>query len=285
MACCNPLNAPPTAGAAERWSATATAGPEGASAPPPVVEVRIDRKAFADPATGRERLILDRVAFDLRPAEFVALVGPSGCGKSTLLQIVAGLDPVFSGGIHWPETRDGRHPSLGYCFQNPRLLPWLSLRANIDLVLDDPAAQAERIDGLLRTMGLVEVGHFPANRLSVGMQRRAALARAFAPAPRLLLMDEPFVSLDAPTAAQLRGLLLDLCAAQRPTVIFVTHDLREATLLADRVLFLCAPPSRVIGMAEVGIPRARRRDEPLVAARHAVLDALFQELYQPLKPG
>ena len=174
MACCNPLNAPPTAGVAE-----------GAAAVPadPVVEVRIDRKAYADPATGRERLILDRVGFTLHPGEFVALVGPSGCGKSTLLQIIAGLDHAFTGLIQWPGTSDGRHPSLGYCFQNPRLLPWLSLRANIDLVLDDPAAQAPRIDGLLRTIGLTEVGHFPANRLSVGMQRRAALARAFAPSP------------------------------------------------------------------------------------------------------
>ncbi|HYN78438.1 MAG TPA: ABC transporter ATP-binding protein [Lamprocystis sp. (in: g-proteobacteria)] len=277
------MNALPTAGAAEHWSATAAAGPGGMAPPTPVVEVRIDRKAFADPATGRERLILDHVAFALRPAEFVALVGPSGCGKSTLLQIVAGLDPAFAGAIHWPGTSDGRHPSLGYCFQNPRLLPWLSLRANIDLVLDDPVAQAPRVDGLLRTMGLTEVGHFPANRLSVGMQRRAALARAFAPAPRLLLMDEPFVSLDAPTATQLRGLLLDLCEAQRPTVIFVTHDLHEATLLADRVLFLCAPPARVIGTAQVGIPRERRRDQALVDARFVELKRFFQSLYGPLK--
>ena len=251
--------------------------------PAPVVEVRIDRKAFADPATGRERLILDRVEFALRPAEFVALVGPSGCGKSTLLQIVAGLDRAFTGRIHWPGTGDGDgdgcHPSLGYCFQNPRLLPWLSLRANVDLVLDDPAAHAGHVDGLLRTMGLAEVGHFPANRLSVGMQRRAALARAFAPAPRLLLMDEPFVSLDGPTADQLRGLLLDLCAVQRPTVIFVTHDLHEATLLADRVLFLCTPPARVIGTAQIGIPRERRRDQALVDARYAGLKGLFDTLY------
>ena len=142
----------------------------------------------------------------------------------------------------WPSSWSCWRSSMGYCFQNPRLLPWLTLRGNIDLVLDDPAARAAAVDTLLTTMGLAAVGHFPANRLSVGMQRRAALARAFAVQPRLLLMDEPFVSLDAPTAGQLRGLLLDLCERQRPTVIFVTHDLYEATLLADRLLFLSARP-------------------------------------------
>jgi NitT/TauT family transport system ATP-binding protein len=173
---------------------------------------------------------------------------------------------------------------LGYCFQNPRLLPWLTLRGNIDLVLDDPAARAAAVDTLLTTMGLAAVGHFPANRLSVGMQRRAALARAFAVQPRLLLMDEPFVSLDAPTAGQLRGLLLDLCERQRPTVIFVTHDLYEATLLADRLLFLSAPPTRVIGTVEVGIARDRRR-EVLVDARYGELKALFRALYQDAAGG
>ena len=89
-------------------------------------------------------------------------------------------------------------------------------------------------------------------------------------------MDEPFVSLDGPTADQLRGLLLDLCVVQRPTVIFVTHDLHEATLLADRVLFLCTPPTRVIGTAQIGIPRERRQDQALVAARYADLKGLFE---------
>ncbi len=265
MDCCNPLNEKSIAGAAE--------GPDPA---PPVLAVRIERKAFADPASGRERLILDQVEFALRPTEFLALVGPSGCGKSTLLHLIAGLDQDFSGSIRWPGLAAGVRPRLGYCFQNPRLLPWLSLRGNIDLVLDDPSAQAARIDDLLGTMGLREVGHFPANRLSVGMQRRAALARAFAVAPRVLLMDEPFVSLDAPTAAQLRKLLLDLCAREHPTVCFVTHDLHEATQLADRVLFLSSPPTRVIGMAAIEVPREFRGDQTLVDASYANLQDLFR---------
>ena len=267
MDCYNPLNVPPTAGDAE-------------DAARPLVEIRIDRKAFADPTTGRERLVLDRVAFTLRPTEFVAVVGPSGCGKSTLLHLIAGLDRDFTGRIQWPGEADGQRPSLGYCFQNPRLLPWLSLRGNIELVLDDPKACAAQVTGLLRTMGLAAVEHFPSNRLSVGMQRRAALARAFAVAPRLLLMDEPFVSLDAPTAGQLRGLLLDRWAAVRPTIIFVTHDLHEATALADRVLFLSSPPTRIVGAVTVGIPRAQRRTAALVDRRYGELKELFQTLYK-----
>lgn len=278
MACCNPLSALPTAGAAEVARVAApvravSAGPE------PVVDIRIDRKAFPDPGMGGERLILDRVGLALCQSEFVALVGPSGCGKTTLLQIVAGLDTEYAGRIHWPGTRDGQRPSLGYVFQNPRLLPWLSLRDNIALVLPDPRARAARIDSLLATMGLADVAHLHANRLSVGMQRRGALARAFAVQPRLLLMDEPFVSLDSPTAGQLRRLLLALCATERPTVVFVTHDLREATLLADRVLFLSHPPSQVVGEAEVGLGPEERRDASQVYSRYRELKLLFRQLY------
>ena len=278
MACCNPLSALPTAGVAEVAPVAVPLGAVSAR-PEPVVDIRIDRKAFADPGAGGERLILDRVRLTLRQSEFVALVGPSGCGKTTLLQIVAGLDTEYAGRIHWPGTRDGQRPSLGYVFQNPRLLPWLSLRDNIALVLPDPKARAAHIDSLLATMGLADVAHLHANRLSVGMQRRGALARAFAVEPRLLLMDEPFVSLDAPTAAQLRRLLLALCEAERPTVVFVTHDLHEATLLADRVLFLSHPPARVVGEAEVGLSRERRRHESQVDSRYRELKVQFQRLY------
>jgi ABC-type nitrate/sulfonate/bicarbonate transport system ATPase subunit len=264
MDSCNPSNVRSTTGDAEAA---------------PVLRIRIERKTFADPVSARDRLILDGVAFSVQAGEFLALVGPSGCGKSTLLQLIAGLDRDFSGAVEWPGADTRARPRLGYCFQNPRLLPWLSLRGNIDLMLDDPAAAAVRVDGLLAAMGLGEVGHFPANRLSIGMQRRTALARAFAVRPRLLLMDEPFVSLDAPTAAQLRGLLLDLCVRERPTVCFVTHDLCEATQLADRVLFLSGPPTRIVGTAAVPVPRAERQDPRPVAAACADLQDLFLKLY------
>lgn len=241
------------------------------------LDVRIDRKTFADPGTQKERVVLEGIRLAVRRGEFVALVGPSGCGKTTLLHIVAGLDRDYEGNIH----RAGRDCArrLGYMFQNPRLLPWLSVRRNIALVLDDPARHAARIDAMIRSMGLEEFGHFHPNRLSVGMQRRAALARAFVVEPDLLLMDEPFVSLDVPTANQLRLLLLEIWDANRSTVLFVTHDLYEATMLADRILFMSGSPSRVIGEVDVDVPRAMRRVEDAVNNRFRDLKRLFENLY------
>jgi NitT/TauT family transport system ATP-binding protein len=241
------------------------------------LDVRIDRKAFSDVGTGKARVVLQGIRFSIRRGEFVALVGPSGCGKTTLLHIVAGLDRDYEGNI----GRAGGHCArrLGYMFQNPRLLPWLSVRANIALVLDDPARHARRIDGMIRAMGLEEFGHFHPNRLSVGMQRRAALARAFVVEPDLLLMDEPFVSLDAPTANQLRQLLLEVWDANRSTVLFVTHDLYEATMLADRILFISSAPARVVGEVDVEIPRAMRKAETAVNDRFRELKKRFDDLY------
>ena len=199
MDCSTRSNVSPTAGAAE--SDATRAGAQGLRlAQPTLAEIRIAAKSFADSVTRERRLVLDRIEIDLLAGEIVAIVGPSGCGKTTLLQLIAGLDTDFKGAIRWPGAADGQCPRLGYVFQNPRLLPWLSLRKNIELVLDAPARHRREVDALLNAMGLAEFDATLANRLSVGMQRRASLARAFAVQPQLLLMDEPFVSLDAPTA-------------------------------------------------------------------------------------
>jgi NitT/TauT family transport system ATP-binding protein len=243
------------------------------------LDIRIERKRFPDAGSGGQRLVLQDIRIALHPGEFLAVVGPSGCGKSTLLHIVAGLDPDFEGRITFPQPPGVDRPRLGYVFQNPRLLPWLTVRDNILLVLDQPSAHREKVDALLDAMGLGEFGRFHPNRLSVGMQRRAALARAFAVEPQLLLMDEPFVSLDQPTAYQLRTQLLEVWNTHRTTVIFVTHDLAEATMLADRILFLSSSPARVIGEAEVGIPRDQRSDAAAVSRRYQELKNLFDSLY------
>jgi len=259
--------------------------PPGTPVPPPhsapelTIDIRVDRKRFPDAGSGGRHLVLQDLRIALRPGEFLALVGPSGCGKSTLLHIVAGLDADFEGQITFPHSHGAEPLRLGYVFQNPRLLPWLTVRDNILLVLERPSAHHDRIDALLEAMGLAEFGRFHPNRLSLGMQRRAALARAFAVEPRLLLMDEPFVSLDQPTAYQLRTQLLQVWNTHRPTVIFVTHDLAEATMLADRILFLSRGPARVIGEATVGIPRDRRSDEAAVNRRYHELKKLFEKLY------
>lgn len=238
------------------------------------LSVQIDSKTYP---SANDRPVLQGVRFDIAPAEFVAVIGPSGCGKSTLLHIVAGLDKSFSGQIRWPEGAGAQR--LGYVFQNPRLLPWLTVRNNIRLVLDDPAAGAARIDDLLESMELSAFADYHPNRISVGMQRRVALARAFAVEPEVLLMDEPFVSLDQPTANLLRSLLLRVWSAHQSRVLFVTHDLHEATQLADRILFLSRQPAGIVGDVEVGIPRRQRTSAAVVDARYQALKKKFHALY------
>lgn len=250
----------------------------------PILEVRIAEKCFADPTSGRERRVLADLRFDLYRGEFVAVVGPSGCGKSTLLHLIAGLDTLFDGRIGWLGPKGDVRPRLGYVFQTPRLLPWLNVRDNIALVLDQPSRERERIDALIGAMGLADFGHFHPHRLSVGMQRRAALARAFVTEPGLLLMDEPFVSLDAPTANQLRRLLLDVWDRDRSTVVFVTHDLREAATLADRILFMSACPAAIVADEAVTVNRDERNLDTALGERYAELERLFRRLY-PTAPA
>ncbi len=244
-----------------------------------MLEIRIDNKHFEDYRSEEARLVLENIHFALQPGEFISLIGPSGCGKSTLLHIIAGLDKAFNGSISWQGGHDTGDARLGYVFQNPRLLPWLSVRDNIALVLDNPVDHAHQIDALLEATGLSAISHFHPAHLTIGMQRRVALARAFIVQPTLLIMDEPFVSLDAPTARQLRHLLLNVWDTRPTTVIFVTHDLREATMLADRILFLSTSPARVIREVQVDISRDIRADERIVESRYAELKLLFNQLY------
>lgn len=248
-----------------------------------MLDIAICRKSFPQTSTHAERLVLDDIHINIQAGEFLALVGPSGCGKSTLLHIVAGLDKHFDGQITWTDEVAGNPVKLGYVFQNPRLLPWLNLWDNIALVLKDPAAKREEIDALLEATGLLQFSQYHPSQLSVGMQRRAALARAFVVEPSLLIMDEPFVSLDGPSAFQLRELLLKILSVRRTTVIFVTHDLREATMLADRILFLSTSPARIIGESHVEIERHQRFDEKAVDSRYRELQQHFTNIYQ--QPG
>lgn len=222
------------------------------------IRLHIKNKTFpAIDRAGRHQAIAD---FDLslNPGEFVCLVGPSGCGKTTLLNIIAGLDAGYEGEIAIGDRHN--RPKIGYAFQNPRLLPWRTVRENIELAVPDQHP-TESVDFLLETMQLSQSQHVYPERLSLGMSRRASIIRAFAIDPELLLMDEPFVSLDAPTARQVRELLLKLWGQRPHTVLFVTHDLREAIALADRLVFLSAAPMRVVSEIRVTIPRNKRDDE------------------------
>lgn len=225
--------------------------------------VAIRDKTYPAQAGKAAHQALAALDFAVPDGQFVCLVGPSGCGKTTLLNLVGGLDTNFQGTIEHGGAVGGRR--IGFMFQSPRLMPWLTVLDNVRLVAQAPA-EADSARELLVHMGLADVLDAYPGTLSGGMQRRVALARAFAVAPRLLLLDEPFVSLDQPIAERLRALLLELWQARPTTVLFVTHDVREALSLADRILFLSATPGRLVHDMTVSLPRPRHVDDPSVEA-------------------
>ncbi|MGR9072404.1 MAG: ABC transporter ATP-binding protein [Gammaproteobacteria bacterium] len=235
-----------------------------------MTEIHIDIKSKTYPSADDEkrRRIISDLRFSLDSNEFVCLVGPSGCGKTTLLNIVAGLDRDFEGDI----TLGERHasPTIGYVFQNPRLLPWRTVRENIELAL--PEGLSRKVIGpLLDAMNLLHVQNEYPERLSLGMNRRVAIVRAFAADPDVLLMDEPFVSLDSPTARQVRDLLVELWMQRPHSILFVTHDLREAVALADKLIFLSSSPMKVAAEIAVTVPRSLRNDEAEIESFRQVL--------------
>lgn len=223
------------------------------------LQIKIDDKTFlAKDRNNKSHQAIANFHLSVNEHEFICLVGPSGCGKTTLLNIIAGLDQNYSGLISIGQPN--KIPKIGYVFQNPRLLPWHTVRENIELASERPIP-TKILDSLLGTMQLTTVQQAYPGQLSLGMSRRVAIIRAFAINPNLLLMDEPFVSLDAPTARQVRDLLLHLWQQRPHTILFVTHDLREAIALADRLVFLSPPPMRVISEIQVPIQRNKRNDE------------------------
>ncbi len=236
--------------------------------------VHIDRKHYS-----RDDIVaLKDLDFSVTAGRFVALVGPSGAGKTTILNIILGLDNDYEGAVlvnGQPLKSCDEHPArMGCMFQEPRLMPWLTVSQNLDLVLDGQPGHEERIHRLLEQVELSGREASYPGQLSGGQQRRVALARAFAVDPDLMLMDEPFVSLDEPSANRLRHLLLRLWRNLRPTVVFVTHNLREAIALADEVLFLSASPGTVILRLPVDIDRPRQLQDPAISEFQ---DCLLQE--------
>lgn len=187
------------------------------------VEVAVTRKSFGT------HIVLRDLRFSVEAGETLAILGPSGVGKSTLLRIVAGLDTDFDGEIRRPDR-------IAMAFQEPTLLPWRSAIDNLTLVTRVPAGEAE---AALAEVGLAAKGGLYPSQLSLGQRRRLALARAFATHPELLLLDEPFVSLDAPLIDEMLALTERLIAKARPATLFVTHSAAEADRLATRVLRIC----------------------------------------------
>lgn len=220
-----------------------------------------DLSIVFDSARG-EVIAVDRVSFSVTHGEFVCIVGPSGCGKSTVLNAIAGLEMPYEGEV----MVDGQpmrrpRPDVGMVFQQPHLFPWKSVRKNIahgPRMLGKSTKDARAIaDGLIEMIGLNRFADAYPHTLSGGMQQRVAIARALANQPRVLLMDEPFGALDAQTRAVMQDNLLALRSRINATVVFVTHDIDEAILLADRVLIMSAGPGRILRDLAVDLPRPR----------------------------
>ena len=221
------------------------------------LNINIIRKSYSRSGQGPLEALSD-LHFKVEEGEFVSVVGPSGCGKTTLLNLIGGLDKDFEGSVlvNGVVPEDG--PVTGNMFKTPRLMTWLTVRDNRWLVEKDTTANGDRVDDLLAEMGLADFADAYPVHLSGGMRRRVALARAFLNEPGLLLLDEPYLSLDAPVANHLRRMLLELCGRRLATVLFVTHDLREALYLADRVLFMSSGPGRIVLDLPVDLPQPRQ---------------------------
>jgi NitT/TauT family transport system ATP-binding protein len=207
--------------------------------------------------------VLRDFSLAIQAGEMVALVGPSGIGKTTLLHIAAGLEKPDHGRVELGAAR------IGMVFQQPRLLNWLSIGRNVALAADAAGQSPARGAALLAEVGLAgREDAFPL-ALSGGQRQRAALARAFAVAPDLLLLDEPFSAVDALTARRLRLLLQALWLADPPTGLLVTHNTQEAAFLADRIVVLGGRPARAVTIIDVAPPRPRDPEDPALFAVHA----------------
>lgn len=234
----------------------------------PFVEIDQLGKSYDTPA-GPAVIVRD-FTLDVAGGEFVCLLGHSGCGKTTVLSILMGLTGASTGGVVIGGREiDGPGTDRGVVFQSATLLPWLSVRGNVTLALDQVSGGGRGADDYLAAVGLAGMGERLPRELSAGMQQRVGIARAFALEPRLLLLDEPFSLLDALTRMELQDSLIALWEQTRRTVIMVTHDVDEALLLADRIVMMTDGPAATIGeILAVPFLRPRRREALLAEAEY-----------------
>jgi NitT/TauT family transport system ATP-binding protein len=212
---------------------------------------------------------VDRVSFEVDAGETCVLLGPSGCGKTTLLRIIGGLETDYRGTLDW---HGAAMPRIGTVFQEPRLLPWRTVEDNVRLVA--PRATAATLAALFDVLELESHRLQYPGELSLGLARRVALARALAVEPTLLILDEPFVSLDDALAERLRDELAMLVDRRPVTTLLVTHDIDEAARLADRLFLLSARPARIVADMPISIPRAERGGDRIASIRWDVAHAM-----------
>ncbi len=250
------------------------------------VEVRGVNKSFPKQAGDGDLKVLNDVSFSLEAGTFACLVGPSGCGKSTLLRIVDGLIAPDSGDVVIAGERV-RTPSLdrGFVFQHFNLLPWRTVQGNVEFGLENLGVGKEerrrRAEAVISMVDLEGFERYYPAQLSGGMQQRVGLARALAIEPSILLMDEPFGSVDDQTRMLLQDELLKIWEQSQKTVIFVTHDIEEALYLGDLIVVMRARPSQVSRILEVPFGRPRMDD----IRGSAEMGRLKQEIWEELRSG
>ena len=247
-----------------------------------ILQVQKLRKVYPAPGGDRKSdlVVLDDVSFDVGEGEFVTIIGPSGCGKSTLLNIIAGLDSHEAGDVIVNGHRvKSSGPDIVMIFQEDALFPWLDVRGNVEFGLKEKGLSREERQKIgaeyIELVGLTPFAKSYVHQLSGGMKQRVAIARGLALDPRILLMDEPFGALDAKTRENLQRQIQLIHAQTKKTIIFVTHDVREAVSLGDRVILFTHRPARIKQQFVVDLPRPRRSEDP---ALHGAITAILKEL-------
>ena len=249
------------------------------------VRVRIDnvRKVFN--TRNGEMVALNGVSLDIHDNEFICVVGPSGCGKSTLLNIIAGLLPPTDGKVYCDgEEVTGTGTERGVVFQQYALFPWLTVKKNVMFALEMRGVKGKAAeDEAMRYLEMVDLAkfadHYP-KELSGGMKQRVAIARAYAAEPQVLLMDEPFGALDAQTRTQLQTELLRTWEKEKKTCFFITHDVEEAIILAQRVIIMSARPGRIKAVIDVDIPYPRTQETKLTPEFNKLKNLIWSQVYQ-----
>ena len=249
------------------------------------VKVHIDNVVKKFNGRNGEMIALNGVTLDIHDNEFICVVGPSGCGKSTLLNIIAGLLEPTSGQVYCDgKLVEGTGTDRGVVFQQYALFPWLTVKKNVRFALEMRGVKGKEADELamkyLEKVDLVKfANHYP-KELSGGMKQRVAIARAYAAEPQVLLMDEPFGALDAQTRTQLQSELLETWEKDRKTCFFITHDVDEAIILAQKVIVMSARPGRVKAIIDIDIPYPRDQETKMSPRFLELKNEIWSLVYQ-----
>ncbi|MEO8352609.1 MAG: ABC transporter ATP-binding protein [Chthoniobacteraceae bacterium] len=252
---------------------------------PPVICIHDLWMSFPGKQAGEQIHVLERIALDIEPGEFVCIVGPSGCGKSTLLNIIGGFLGQTRGEVLIEgQPVAGPDPRRVFVFQENGVFPWLTVTENIGFGLSrkSPADRVEIVRHYLEMVGLTGFEKAYPRELSGGMRQRVEIARALAANPDIIYMDEPFGALDFITRMKMRSDLTRIWQREKKTILFVTHDIEEAVQLADRVLVMSRRPATVQQDVRIGLPRPRDLDSPGYLARR---DHIFHAMGMSLRVG